>query len=226
MVRGRTLAVLAAAYWAYFTNGVLNSIIGPALLGMVHTFHIDLAAAGAIVTAQFIGYVPGALGSGLAAEHWGHRQVLVAAMVLTTAGALGTALAGAWVVVLLLTPVAGIGFGISDSLCNAVVAHATQGAQGATMNLLHMFFGVGALAGPLLAGVLLSSPVGWQGIFAVTGALAAVAALAFLVVPLPARSRRDADPVRQAPSIARVRRPAPVQSGAVLPCGSWLGCSC
>jgi len=201
-VRGRTLAELAAAYWAYFVNGVLNSIIGPALLGMVRTFHIDLAMAGAIVTAQFIGYVPGALGSGLAAERWGYRQVLVLAMVLTAAGAIGIALAGAWVVALLLTPVAGIGFGISDSLCNAVVAHAVREAHGVALNLLHMFFGLGALAGPLLAGMLLSSQVGWRGVFAVTGALAGVAALSFLLAPLPARSRREAT-AQQTPSIAR-----------------------
>ena len=85
-VSGRTAAVLGAAYWSYFVNGMANSIIGPVLLSMVHTFHIGLAAAGAIVTAQFIGYLPGALGSGMAAERWGYRRVLVPSTLLMAAG--------------------------------------------------------------------------------------------------------------------------------------------
>ena len=191
-LRGRTLAVLITAYWSYFVNGLVNSIIGPALLSMVHTFHIGLAAAGAIVTAQFIGYLPGALGSGIAAERWGYRRVLVPAALLLALGTIGTALVGAWPAAILMTAAAGVGFGTSDSLCNAVVAHATPGAHGTTMNLLHTFFGVGALAGPLVAGALLTSSVGWQGLFILTGALAGLSMLAFLVIPLPVIAARRA----------------------------------
>ncbi len=199
-LRGRTVAVLAAAYWCYFVNGVVNSIIGPALLSMVHTFRIDLAAAGAIVTAQFIGYLPGALGSGVAAERWGYRRVLVPATLVLTMGTIGTALVGSWLIAICLTGIAGAGFGVGDSLCNAVVADETPGAHGTTMNLLHTFFGVGALAGPLIAGMLLSSRVGWQGLFVLTGCLAGVCMLLFLVIPLPTPARR---PTTKRPEMSR-----------------------
>ena len=66
----RVLFILCAAYSVYFVNGILNAEIGPSLLGMVHTFHIDLAAAGVIFTAQFIGYLPGAVAAGFAADRW------------------------------------------------------------------------------------------------------------------------------------------------------------
>src|SRR5690349_3806896 len=92
----RALAVLAVAYWAYVVNGVVNSEIGPALLGIVHSFHIDLATAGAIFTAQFVGYLPGALGSGMAADRWGYRLVLIPATLLVAAGTAGMALVHAW----------------------------------------------------------------------------------------------------------------------------------
>ncbi len=189
-VRGRTVAVLTAAYWAYFVNGLVNSIIGPSLLSMVHTFHIDLAAAGAIVTAQFIGYLPGALGSGMIAERWGYRRAIFPALLLLAIGTIGTGLVGSWLLAIFLTGAAGVGFGVTDSVCNAVVADETPGAHGTTMNLLHTFFGVGALAGPLLAGALLSSRVGWQGLFCLAGSMAAGCMVLFLLIPLPVPAHR------------------------------------
>jgi fucose permease len=214
-VSGRTAAVLGAAYWSYFVNGMANSIIGPVLLSMVHTFHIGLAAAGAIVTAQFIGYLPGALGSGMAAERWGYRRVLVPSTLLMAAGTIGTALAGAWPFAILLMAAAGVGFGTSDSLCNAVVAQQTPGSNGPALNLLHTFFGVGALVGPLVAGALLSSPVGWQGLFVLTGALASVSALSFLLVPLPVLGRRAAR--------GAVTAGVPAEQGRGAPAAVWRG---
>jgi len=205
--------VLAVAYWAYVVNGVVNSEVGPALLGIVHTFHIDLAAAGAIFTAQFIGYLPGALGSGAAVERWGYRRVLICAALLTAAGTAGTALAGMWPLVIALTLVGGFGFGVTDSLCNAVVAAEAPREGGAALNLLHTFFGVGALLGPLLIAILLTTPAGWQGVFLLTGALACSCAVLFALAPMrppsPLAAANDAGraPVASGPAVSAGRSP-------------------
>jgi MFS transporter, FHS family, glucose/mannose:H+ symporter len=181
----RVLAVLAAAYWSYVVNGMVNSEVGPALLGIVHSFHIDLAAAGAIFSAQFVGYLPGALIGGAIADRWGYRRVLIPASMLVAAGTAGIVLVSAWPLALALTAAAGFGFGTTDSLCNAVVAAEAPRSGGAALNLLHMFFGVGALIGPLLVGALLDSPAGWHGVFLITGALACSTTLLFTLVPIP-----------------------------------------
>lgn len=181
----RTVAVLIAAYWAYVVNGIVNSELGPSLLGMVHSFRLDLAAAGTIFSAQFLGYLLGALGSGMAADRWGYRPVLIPATLLVTLGTACTPLAGGWSLAVALTALAGLGFGISDSLCNAVVAAEVPGEGGTALNLLHTFFGVGALIGPLLVGALLASPGGWQAVFVTTGVLAASCTVLFALVPIP-----------------------------------------
>ncbi len=179
------LLVLVAAYWAYLVNGIVNSEIGPSLLGMVHSFHLDLAAAGAIFSAQFIGYLPGALIGGMAADRWGYRAVLVPATLLVALGTGCTPLVGSWAVVIVLTAVAGFGFGASDSLCNAMVAAEVPGEGAGALNLLHTFFGLGALIGPLLVGALLASPGGWHAVFLTSGALAGSCTVLFFLVPLP-----------------------------------------
>ena len=178
------MAVLIAAYWAYVVNGIVNSELGPSLLGMVRSFHLDLAAAGTIFSAQFLGYLLGALGSGVAADRWGYRPVLIPATLLLALGTACTPLAGTWPLAVALTAVAGVGFGISDSLCNAVVAAEVPGEGGTALNLLHTFFGVGALIGPLLVAALLPSPGGWQAVFFTAGALAVVCTVLFALVPI------------------------------------------
>ena len=151
----RVLSVLAVAYWAYLVDGVLNSEIGPSLPGIVHSFRIDLATAGTIFTAQFLGFLPGALGGGLAADRWGYRRLLIPATLLIAAGTAGMTLVSVWPIAIALTAIAGFGFGMIDSLCNAIVAAESPREGGAALNLLHTFFGVGALIGPLLVGALL-----------------------------------------------------------------------
>ena len=212
----RTLVILVAAYSVYIVNGILNSEIGPSLLGMVHTFHIDLAAAGVIFTAQFVGYLPGALVGGFAADRWGYRGVLIPATLLTAAGTAGTALVGSWVAALALTLLAGLGFGASDSLCNAVVAAEAPREGGAALNLLHTFFGVGALLGPLLVAALLGTAAGWHAAFLLTGALSAGCALLFFLAPIPLPVHLTA-PAPTAPAVPQAAIRAFVPDGRI-----WL----
>lgn len=216
---GRVLLVLAATYWVYVVNGIVNSEIGPSLLGMVRTFHIDLAAAGTIFSAQFLGYLPGALGSGMAADRWGYRRVLIPATLLVAVGTGCTPLVGSWPIVVVLTAVAGVGFGTTDSLCNAVVAAEVPGEGGTALNLLHTFFGVGALVGPLLVGALLASPGGWQAVFLTAGALACSCTILFALVPIPAPAHLSppGEPARKP-----VSTPAPLASSPKRDLHMWL----
>ncbi|MGH2345823.1 MAG: MFS transporter, partial [Chloroflexota bacterium] len=105
---------------------------------------------------------------------------------LVALGTAGTPLVGSWPVVIVLTAVAGFGFGASDSLCNAMVAAEIPGEGAGALNLLHTFFGIGALTGPLLVGALLASPGGWQAVFLTSGALAGSCTILLVLIPIPA----------------------------------------
>jgi fucose permease len=156
-----------------------------------------------IFTAQFIGYLPGAATGSFAADRWGYRGVLVPAALLTAAGTAGTAMVGAWPAALALTMLAGLGFGATDSLCNAVVATQAPREGGVALNVLHTFFGVGALCGPLIVAATLGTAAGWHGAFILTGALAAWCAVLFWVAPIPppvrSRATAQADGAGQEP---------------------------
>ncbi len=208
----RVLLVLIAAYWAYLVNGIVNSEIGPSLLGMVHSFHLGLADAGTIFSAQFVGYLPGALCAGMAVDRWGFRKVLIPATLLVALGTAGAPLVGSWPAVLVLTAVAGFGFGAGDSLCNAMVAAEAPGEGATALNLLHTFFGVGALIGPLMVGALLASPGGWQAVFLTSGALAGSCTILFAFVPIPPPAHLVASAYPAAPAHPPILPSAPVGS--------------
>jgi len=201
-----TVAVLAVAYWVYVVNGVLNSEVGPSLLGMVGSFRVDLGTAGTIFTAQFIGYLCGALGSGVVADRWGYQRVMVLAAALTGAGTAGTAFVGTWPAAIALTATAGFGFGVTDSLCNAVVAAQVPGEGSVALNLLHTFFGVGALLGPLLVGFFLATAAGWHAMFVVTGVLSFSCVVFIVAARIPPPAHLAAGGTNEAP---RVMRSAP-----------------
>jgi len=194
-----TVAVLAVAYWIYVVNGVLNSELGPSLLGMIGSFRVDLGTAGTIFTAQFIGYLCGALGSGVVADRWGYQRVMVLAAALTGAGTAGTAFVGTWPAAIALTATAGFGFGVTDSLCNAVVAAQVPGEGSVALNLLHTFFGVGALLGPLLVGFFLATAAGWRAMFVVTGVLSFSCVVFIVAARIPPPPHLAAGGTNEAP---------------------------
>jgi len=179
------IAVLATAYLAYAVNGVVNSELGPALPRLSEAFHVRTSAVGLLFTAQFAGYLVGALLGGVTADRWGYRRIMAPAALMTAIGTAGLAFVGAWPAALALTAAAGFGFGVTDSLCNAVVAAAAPREGSAALNLLHTFFGVGALAGPLIVAATVDGPGGWQVAFVIGGALALALTIALIVAPIP-----------------------------------------
>lgn len=85
--------------------------------------------------------------------------------------------------------VVGFSFGLIDTSTSSVTAdlYAERGAE-KKMGLLHSFFGVGGVAGPLIIGRLLSSGSRWSAVMLVFSAVAAVVALYSVVVYMVTRS--------------------------------------
>jgi fucose permease len=85
------------------------------------------------------------------------------------------------VAILALQALLGVGMGMLDAGLNSYLSTLERGAW--LLNLYHAFFGLGALAGPLLAAYLLDRGLSWRAFFAVVAASLAIDALAFLIYP-------------------------------------------
>jgi MFS family permease len=173
-------ALRLSQYLAFAALGVTMSLLGPLLPAIRAEIPMSYLEAGLVLSGQFLGMLLSVPPGGHLADRIGRRPFLLASAVLTVAGLTATALAPGLGTLLAAAVVTGVGSGGFEVGVNAVeVDHVGEGA-GRAMNLLHFFFGVGAIAGPVLAAGTLGLGLGWRVAFLAAAALPAAVGLALL----------------------------------------------
>jgi fucose permease len=140
-----------------------------------------------------VAYATGSFGGGLATERFGRRLVLGAAVGVHAAGLIALGLGPSWWVFLLAGLPGGLGAGAIDGGVNGLFLDRFRSGRGRALNLLHLFFSLGALSAPLAVGVLVEGGVGWQAILVATGVVAIPVAVLFAIVVMPGGRRRTDD---------------------------------
>jgi len=95
----------------------------------------------------------------------GTRRVVATGLVVFGGGLLATALAGNYALVLVANLLIGAGMSFLDMGISTVCIDANPTGKGKALNLLHFFFGAGAVFGPLVAVTLSSIDGGWRWAF-------------------------------------------------------------
>ena len=132
-----------------------------------------------------VAYVGGSWGGGFLTERIGRKVVLSTAVLLIALGLGGLASAPAWELFLVASIPYGLGAGAVDGGANGLVLDLYPTSRGRALNLLHLFFSLGALASPLFIGRLLEAGIGWQAIILGTGVAAIPIAVALAITHLP-----------------------------------------
>ena len=122
---------------------------------------------------------------GLLTERVGRRVVLPLAVLLIALGLAGMATVPTWGLFLALAIPFGLGSGAIDGGMNGLVLDLYPDSRGRALNLLHLFFSLGALASPLVVGRLVEAGAAWQTVIIGTALAAVPIAILFAVVDLP-----------------------------------------
>jgi fucose permease len=191
--------------WAGFVLLGWSGLLVPSLVRQIEaTFSVDDAAIGVWYFVAASAYAVGSLGGGLLTERFGRRVVLVAAALSVAAGWLIAGASGSWALFTIAAVIGG-GAGAIDGGMNGLVLAVTESASGRALNLLHLFFSVGAFAAPLAIGWLVAAGVPWQMTMIGTGVVALAVATAVATTGMP--SGRRAVPATRSPA------PSPGVSG-------------
>jgi len=184
------------AYAAFVQVGLQASAGGVLLPSQIADYGVGRAAIGVCFLTFAAGFIFASFSSGAALSRFGIRFTLVAGAVAVVLAGIGVAARPPFVVFVALQSVVGYGTGLLESALNAHIAS----LDGATtlLNRLHAFFGVGALAGPLLAAWMLRA-VSWPVVW-LTLALLCVPLIVGFLATYPARAVVKAPSARQAPS--------------------------
>ena len=168
-------AVFVCACLGMLTFGIVLTILGAVLPTIVERFGIDKAQAGSLFLLMTLGILAGSLVFGPMVDRYGYKGMLALAIVLTGAGLEGIAFAPTISLLRVAIALIGFGGGIVNGATNALVADISEEGKGASLNLLGVFFGIGAVGVPFVLATM-----SW--LYASSSLVAGVGAL--VVIPL------------------------------------------
>ena len=178
----------------FIVLGMLLSINGPALGWLRDRTGVGIATSGLVLSGGSIGYIIASYAAGRPFDRGGGHRLLLGAFVLGVAAVLAVGWSPSFALVVLLFALIGAAGGVIDVGGNTLVVWSQRPERiGATLNALHLCFGIGALATPLLVAWSISSTdsLVWVAAALALGAAAVVALLRGTEVPRRRASTAD-----------------------------------
>lgn len=170
VARGLTpeLMALILIWIAFFAFGLMFGGLGPSLQELAAATNSTLVEIGLITTLSFVGGLLVQSVAGTMIDRWGTLPLLMGGSVLILIGTFGYTISPVLIVVLALAGLGGVGHGLLDVSGQLLAAQAFPRQRLRALNSVHLFFGVGAMAGPAVASFTLTQmgtalPALWLG---------------------------------------------------------------
>ena len=174
--------LIIAAILAIFVYGVIAAMLGT----IMPSWKLTPEQNGNIALAQAIGLIIASLSAGPIIDNKGKKVALVTGLALIAIALFALAVVSGYDMYIAFILLLGLGGGIIVTAANALVADINEEKRSSTLNLLNLFFGLGGLATPFIAGNLLDNDA--QRLCYVGGALAAITFLVHITTTMPSPS--------------------------------------
>ncbi len=183
VVRQRPVA-FALGCWAFVLIG-WGGLVVPSLAREVEDgFAQTDVGLGLFYFLTAVAYAAGSILGGMATERIGRRAILSGAAALLAVGLIAQGLSPDWWAFTVSGIVRSVGSGAVDGGGNGLVIDLYQGARGGRLNMLHLFFSVGALGAPFVLAARDIVGLSWQAVIVGSGVLALPLAIAFAMTDL------------------------------------------
>lgn len=139
----------------FFGLGLVTAALGPVLPELASNTESSLARIGFVFTLLFLGALSAQMIAGPLLDRLGQRPVLLTGLVLLAVGTMGVSLSRSFPLTLACALIAGLGHGAVDVGGNVTIAEAYATRRVSALNLLNLFFGIGAVAGPAISSLTL-----------------------------------------------------------------------
>jgi FHS family glucose/mannose:H+ symporter-like MFS transporter len=187
-----------------FVFGIVMAVLGT-LFGfpeMRTRLRIDLAQQGNLFLVLYVGILFATLVAGPAIDVIGNKLVLIGSATLVAAGMLSFAFAHSYAGSAIPALLLGCGGGGLNTSTNALISDLYYERRGPMLNLLGIFYGIGALCIPLLAATIAARfSIARQLFFCAS--LAGACALLFLALRFPPAAAAQSFSWREALQVAR-----------------------
>lgn len=180
--------VFAAACLGMLLFGIGLITLGSVAGDLKTKFVLDEFSAGTLFSIMPFGILTGSLLFGPICDKYGYKSILVIACLGMCAGFEGIAYVSSLSLLKLFIFIFGVSGGIINGATNAVVADITSDAKAANLNLLGVFFAIGALGMPFILGFL-KKDFSFEQILSSVGVLTFAIAVFFLFIQFPASKK-------------------------------------
>jgi len=194
----RRLAAGITGSLTLFVIGWTGLLVPTLIRSIKQAYDQTDAGIGVAYFAYSVAYATGSVLGGQIMERIGRRAVLVGAAVLHGVGIAGFGLAPSWPLFLVAMLPAGVGAGCLDGGSNGLVLDVYRDGRGRAMNLLHVWFSVGALLSPLLIGRAVEGGLSWEAVMVLSALPLSGLAVAYALVPMPSGRRGRLAPASSA----------------------------
>jgi fucose permease len=208
------------------TFGIVLTVLGAVLPGIVEKFGIDKAQAGSLFLLMTFGILAASLVFGPMVDRYGYKGMLLLATFLIAAGLEAMAFANGMMALRVAILMIGFGGGIVNGGTNALVADISSEAKGANLQLLGVFFGIGAVGVPFLLATMGGSFAS-QSLIAIVGGLVLIPFLVIAVTWFPAPKQPQGFPIAAVgrlirdPVLLLVGTMLFLESGMEITVGGW-----
>jgi fucose permease len=212
--RGRAVLVGSAAM---AQHGIVLLLLGPVLPDLMRDFAVREGLAGVMLSIGSLGFTLGPLVVGRLVDRSGVRLAFLLGFVIELAALILFGFVPAFVLAVAGNFVLRFGASFVETAVNVLpvtlqkatgASGQSEGRNASLMNLMHTFFGVGALLIPVIAGFIVQATGTWRGAFYFGAAVTALMlAAAWVSVPRTGKAGPAAGP-------ADGPAPAPAAAGA------------
>lgn len=177
--------IFASACLGMLFFGIGLITLGSVVPGLKMKYGLDDIAAGALFSILPFGILIGSLIFGPFCDRYGYKLLLFLSCIFLFAGFEGIAYAPSATVLKCCILVFGVGAGAMNGATNALVSDISESQRkGASLSLLGVFFGLGALGMPFVLGIL-QRRYSYEAIVSVVGFVILVVSVFFLFLRFP-----------------------------------------
>jgi fucose permease len=194
--------LFACACLGLLAFGIVLTTLGAVLPSIIERFGIDKAQAGALFLVMTLGILAGSLVFGPMVDRYGYKGILLVAAILIFLGLQGIAFAPSLAILRAAIVLIGFGGGMINGSTNTLVADISSEARGANLNLLGVFFGIGAVGVPFALATF-AGQFSQAALTSFVGALVIVPVISFAVTRFPPPKQPQGFPIAAAGGLAR-----------------------
>lgn len=143
--------LIFAAIVAIFIYGMIAAMLGTILPELSDRFHLSPSQNGSIAFVQALGLILASLAVGPLLDNEGKKIGLILGLALISVALFALPRSPGFRSILLLLFLLGVGGGILVTAANSLVSDVSETHRATALNLVNLFFGLGALATPFIS---------------------------------------------------------------------------